>query len=94
MPEWERKEGREQEISCQVKPQELGSLSLLPEIFPTQESNWGLLHCRWILYQLSYLGKQIAGSETELRGAHFLSFSEDHSVEICSQFLVIEKHVK
>ena len=23
-------------------------------IFPTQESNWGLLHCRWILYQLSY----------------------------------------
>ena len=25
-------------------------------IFPNQESNWGLLHCRWILYQLSYLG--------------------------------------
>ena len=21
-------------------------------IFPTQESNWDLLHCRWILYQL------------------------------------------
>ena len=25
-------------------------------IFPTQESNWGLLHCRQILYQLSYQG--------------------------------------
>jgi len=36
MPEWERKEGREQEIPCQVKPEELGSLSLLQEIFLTQ----------------------------------------------------------
>ena len=34
----------------------VGSLSLLQRIFPTQESNWGLLHCRWILYQLSYQG--------------------------------------
>ena len=33
------------------------SLSLLQGIFPTQESNWGLLHCRQILYQLSYEGK-------------------------------------
>ena len=33
-----------------------GSLSLLQQIFLTQESNWGLLHCRWILYQLSYEG--------------------------------------
>ena len=34
----------------------VGSLSLLQGIFPTQESNWGLLHCRWVLYQLSYQG--------------------------------------
>jgi len=34
----------------------VGCLSLLQQIFPTQESNWGLLHCRWILYQLSYYG--------------------------------------
>ena len=34
----------------------VGSLSLLQQIFPTQELNWGLLHCRWILYQLSYEG--------------------------------------
>ena len=32
----------------------VGSLSLLQGIFPIQESNWGLLHCRKILYQLSY----------------------------------------
>ena len=34
----------------------LGSLSLLQEIFPTQGLNPGLLHCRWILYQLSHKG--------------------------------------
>ena len=34
----------------------LGSLSLLQRIFPTQESNWGLLHWRQSLYQLSYQG--------------------------------------
>ena len=32
----------------------VGSLSLLQRNFPTQESNQGVLHCRWILYQLSY----------------------------------------
>ena len=31
----------------------VGSLSLLQEIFPTQGLIPGLLHCRWILYQLS-----------------------------------------
>ena len=34
----------------------VGSLSLLWRIFLTQESNCGLLHCTWILYQLSYEG--------------------------------------
>ena len=29
----------------------VGSLSVLRGIFPTQESNQGLLHCMWILYQ-------------------------------------------
>ena len=33
------------------------SLSLLSRIFPTQESNRGLLHCRQILCQLSYQGQ-------------------------------------
>ena len=32
----------------------MGSLCLLQGIFPIQQSNQGLLHWRWILYQLSY----------------------------------------
>ena len=35
----------------------VGSLSLLQYIFLTQESNQGLLRCRWILYQLRYQGR-------------------------------------
>ena len=38
------------------KNTEVGTLSLLQGIFPSQELNQGLLHCRWILYQLSYQG--------------------------------------
>ena len=34
----------------------VGCCALLQGIFPTQESNWGLLHCRRILYQLSHQG--------------------------------------
>ena len=32
----------------------VSSLSLLQGVFPTQGSNPGLLHCGWILYQLSH----------------------------------------
>ena len=35
---------------------EVGSLSLLQGIFPTQKSNPGLPHCRQILYLLSHKG--------------------------------------
>ena len=34
----------------------VGSCSLLQGVFPIQGSNPRLLHCRWILYQLSHLG--------------------------------------
>ena len=34
----------------------VGSLSLIQGIFPTQESNWTLLHCRQILGHLSHQG--------------------------------------
>ena len=37
----------------------VGSPSLLQRIFPTQELNQGLLHCRRILYQLGYQGSPI-----------------------------------
>ena len=39
-----------------IQARTLGNPSLLRGIFPTQGSNPGLLHCRWILYQLSYQG--------------------------------------
>ena len=35
----------------------LGCHALLQGIFPTQESNPGLPHCRWILYYLNCQGK-------------------------------------
>ena len=42
---------------------EVGSLSLLQGIFPTQELNPGLPHCRQILYQLSHQGSNNQDSE-------------------------------
>ena len=39
-----------------AKNSSLGSLSFLWQIFLTQESNWGLLNCKQILYQLSHKG--------------------------------------
>ena len=38
----------------------VGSLSRLQGIFLTQEWNQGLLHCRWVLYHLSYLGSPLS----------------------------------
>ena len=49
----------------------VGSLSLLQKIFPTQELNQGLLHCRRILYQLSYQGSPV---QTGLVSTLYLSF--------------------
>ena len=51
-----RTAGRSSPAEPQGKPKNtrVGSLSFLQGIFPTQESNRGFLHCRRILYQLSY----------------------------------------
>ena len=35
------------------------SLSLFQQILPTQDSKQGLLHCKQILYQLSYQGSPL-----------------------------------
>ena len=48
-----------------------GSHSLLQGIFLTQGWNLGLLHCRWILYQLSYQGNHLA-----LMPIHFIKVTE------------------
>ena len=39
----------------------VGGLSFLQGIFPTQGLNPGLLHCKWILYQLSHKGSPCFG---------------------------------
>ena len=41
----------------------VGSLSLPQGIFQTQEWNRGLLHCRWILHQLTYQGSPELGAD-------------------------------
>ena len=38
----------------------VGSLSLLQQTLPAQELNQGLLHCRCVLYQLSYQGNPMS----------------------------------
>ena len=43
----------------------VGSCCLLQEIFPTQELNPGLLHCRQILDQLSHQGSLCSQAATE-----------------------------
>ena len=56
----------------------VGSLSLLQGIFPTQESNLGLLHCRRILYQLSYQGSPSISCTPKHVG---MSWHNHHSVQ-------------
>ena len=46
----------------------VGSLSLLQRIFLSQVLNQGLLHCRWILYQLSYQGSPYYDKSCTLGG--------------------------
>ena len=56
----------------------VGSLSLLQGIFPIQGWNPGLLHCRWILYQLSHKG--IPFSHKSLFNPHHTHKKESHKV--------------
>ena len=46
-------------------------LALLQGIFPTQESNQGLFHCRQNLYQLSYEGSLEIGKESSKKSLSF-----------------------
>ena len=48
----------------------VGSLSLLQGIFSTQESNRSLLHCRRILYQLSYQGSPSSAGWEQCLNSH------------------------
>ena len=70
----------------------MGSLCHLQEIFPTQESNQGLLHYRQILYQLSYQGSP----SRFLDGKYFLSWmfclATDFQVIVSSSFSSWDLH--
>ena len=57
----------------QGKPKNAGvvGLSLLQQIFLTQELNWVLLHCRRILYQLSYQGRLVICNIMKLNNLPF-----------------------
>ena len=56
------------ELQGKPKNTGVGSLSLIQQIFLTQESNQGLLHCRLILYQLSYKGSPQIIQSYSLKG--------------------------
>ena len=54
----------------------MGSLSLLQRIFPTQESNWGLLHSRQIFLPTELPGKPIPkkGNAKECSNYRIIAF--------------------
>ena len=54
----------------------MGSLSLLQGIFPNQGSKPGLLHCRWILNQLSHKG-DLQSKVTQKQNKSSECFSDD-----------------
>ena len=60
------------------KNTEVGCHSFLQGIFPTQGSNLGHLHCRWILYHLSHQGSlpkelsKVPSNQGGLALGHFL----------------------
>ena len=61
---------------------EVGSLSLLQGIFPTQGLNLDLPHCRQLLYHLSHHGKPITrgGTFSSLSVKHFLPSSWESKI--------------
>ena len=63
----------------QEKPKNTGagSLSFLQQIFLNQESNWGLLHCKWILYQLSYQVSPLCG----ITGWKIINLDSPHTIQ-------------
>ena len=59
----------------------VGSLSLLQGIFPTQGSNPGIPHCRWILYQRHVLN-----------GDNFKQECKHHVLKSTTYTLIGKKH--
>ena len=66
-----------------------GSLSLLQGNFQFQESNSGLLHCKQILYQLSYQGSPLMIYNSII----FLFTNQDAMVLSNSYIIIIVKDI-
>ena len=94
------------ELQGKPKNSGVGSLSLFQQIFPTQESNQGFLHCRWILYQLSYqespptpvfLPKRSQGQRNQVgyspQGCKELDTTERLSLHFTSFYLKFFSHL-
>ena len=60
----------------------MGSLSLLQGIFLIHELNQGLLHCRHILYQLSYQGSPLCNPRTKNVSYIYIRWLKDYGKEI------------
>ena len=74
----------------------MGDLSLLQHIFSTQELNQCLLHCRRILYQLSYQRSLSVGLILITDGAMLFSISLLSGLFVCSAYeasVIFEKQV-
>ena len=68
----------------------MGSFSLLQGIFPTQGSNQGLPHCRWILYNLWFhLNKPPNLTILEANHVHSFTWGNSHLRKIP---LVVDCH--
>ena len=74
------------------KNSRVGCHFLLQGIFLTQGSNPGLLHWRWILYQLSHRGSYYLNSgDSILHVFHEFKISEQQDIRLCfSTFLINE----
>ena len=68
----------------------VGSLSLLQQIFPIQEQNRGLLHCRRIVYQLIYQGSlyHLTMEEYKFLRSHGAFFTIDYNCLTITEFLI------
>ena len=70
---------------------QVGSLSLLQRIFPTQESNWGLLQCRQVFYQMSYQGSLVCLVDRKWHRKNVLNFLKSECLCLKKKWSEINK---
>ena len=72
----------------------MGSHSLLQRIFPTQRLNLGLLHCRQILYHLSYQGGPCL-IQVRIKGSgDIVESNEQKEIKVEISLILIKTHLR